>query len=176
MEKVFVRRLLILCTIFITCSVNAYAAERGNVKQKEHILSLLNPLAELMTSEKPTLQDAARLLGGPVERKKGDVYAYVHGYGYSFSAHLTGPGDDPLMDWCEMFFDQRIIDIRFREIVAIFGEWKKVRISKTSSVRFSYVNPSTGKRFVVFAHLDFPPKDPGSPVKDIKIMPSWDDK
>ncbi|HET6418657.1 MAG TPA: hypothetical protein VFG19_00780 [Geobacteraceae bacterium] len=176
MRVIIVRSIFIFCAVFLISSVNAFTAERGDVKQKKQLLSLIKPLAELMTSEKPTLKDAARLLGGPVERKKGDNYAYIQGYGYSFCAHLTGPDDDPLMDWCEMFFDQRIIDIRFREIVEIFGEWKKVRISKTSSVRFSYVNPRTGKRFIVFAHLDFPPKDPGSPVKDIKIMPSWEGK
>ncbi len=171
MEKVFVRRLLVFCAIFLISAVNAFAGGQGGANDKQYVLSKLIPLAELMTSGKPALKDAAQLFGETVERKKGDVHAYIHGHGYAFTAYLTGPEDDASIFWCDIGFDRRIADVRFREIVPIYGKWKEIAVSKTSWVGFSYVNPRTGNRLVIGAHLFDPPKYPESPVFSIRYIP-----
>ena len=135
------------------------------------LVSKLKPLAELITSDQPSVEDAVKLLGGiSITTREKERYVAIRGPGYMTLLSLDESGKtDSITD---IDITTRLeMDIEFhRNIEPLFGQWEETsKGSKYPAAAFTYLNSRTGKAATVYARLYWPPKTRVCPVLGIII-------
>jgi hypothetical protein len=155
---------LFLFSVLCSPSNGRTEAAKGPAKNNGAlIVSKVVGLAELISSDQPSLSDALRITGGRItdtESKKGILVAGDH---YKVVVDYTKDKKENSVSEVSIYLDSEL-GLRFKDLKEILGEWKTIHQSKTSSVLFRYQHSQTGGKAFIYVHMSFPPSDPLSPV------------
>jgi hypothetical protein len=167
--------LIIACLLLLSlaCHFGSPSAQELQNTDAKLILGKLKPIAELVTSDKPLLTEAVKLISGPHCAGEYDhnKYACFEGSGYIINYCKEANNNNEMTTRAEIDIPQVNSGIIFQDIISIFGKWELVGPEgKTSLVKFMYTNPKTKKTAIVFADLYDPPRNPKSPVMGLVIQ------
>ncbi len=160
--------LFLLSFLFPSSKGRADLAKEPPLNSGALIVSKVTSLSELISSDQPYLSDTLRILGGKVSdtgSKRGIVATGDH---YKAVVNFKKDQGKELVSEVLIYLDAEL-GVRFKDLKEILGEWKTVHQSKTSSVLFKYSNPKSGKKALIYVHMNFPPRDADSPVFLIDI-------
>jgi len=161
--------LLFLFTgIFVACIEPVCSVEPKAPDNSTLFVSKIKSLAELITGEHSSLQQALEILEGKSTESENNQYLKVTGPGYKAVVTIIKLEDKTLVSEVSIYPNSEL-SIQLKDIETAFGKWKKIHQSKTSSVRFKYTHSQTGKTASIYVELMFPPNDPASPVISIDI-------
>jgi hypothetical protein len=124
-------------------------------------------LVELFTEERLNSQALSDVLGGTAVKSPSGKSWSVSAEGYTTHVSISerSKGNSPGLK----IYPDSGMGLRLRHVAAVFGEWKTVRTSKTSSVRFNSGVRSEGKSAVIYIEMASPPTDPESSVLSITV-------
>jgi hypothetical protein len=140
---------------------------------RTELLSKIKPLIELITSEKPSLDEAIKLLGGQAKENVKDKWYIVDGLYYHINLRIMMDGEKALVRDV-VIYTGLDMEMEFNEdIVPILGKkWKELLpIRKAGSLAsFSYTNSQTGKKAEILIQVYTYTLKPPAPVTRIHIM------
>jgi hypothetical protein len=165
---IFVAALLVSCNKADKES-NKHMNKQQIPQNMNQTVSKILPIAGIMTNEKPSLEELFKVLGTQNINLCGTQSICVDGSGYKALIYCEKFGKALVLKAVTLYI-RPFGDIRFKDITPVLGTWRLVHESKFSSVSFQYINPKTTKCATIFAHLYDPPRNPKTPVQNIKIL------
>jgi hypothetical protein len=162
------RTFLLVLTILIICSWIANVTAKPDMGVEEQFCLRLKVLTEVFVNYQIDEQKLSEVWGIAPTISEDNQYWIVPTNGYRTKITANELGSDPKASELSIYPDHAM-RVQFRHMVAVFGEWKKVHQSKTSSVRFLYSSHQLRKAAKIYVHLASPPNDPASTVFLIKI-------
>jgi hypothetical protein len=163
--------LIIGLLLFISCepveTADQKAADSQNIlSDRETLLSKIKPITELIANEQLSIDAAVKLVGGRITEST-EKYLALESNSYK-AVLIKIAGKEPFISEISLYMEVKL-GIKFRDLVSLLGEWKPIRVSKTSTVLFDYKDAVTGNKASVYVDLLDTPSNPVSPVISIKI-------
>jgi len=146
--------------------------KQGSSQEENPLASKILLLAEILSNEKPLLEDVLKVLGIRDIALSKNNSVMVQGAGYKAYIRFINVREELLLNEVYMYINT-LNDLKFEEVTPILGEWKLISESKTSSVRFLHKNLRTNEMAVIYVRLFDQPRNPRSPVTSISIRGKW---
>ena len=102
--------------------------------------SKVKQLVELFTEQLMNSQALSDVLGGEAVKSPSGKSWNVFAHGYTTRVSIY-EGDSKKNSSGFKIYPDSGMGLQFRHVAAMFGEWKTVHVSKTSSVRFVWCGP-----------------------------------
>ncbi len=165
--------LIIGLLLFISCEPRNTSNQKSTsphdvLSNHDSLVAKIRPLAALLASDRPSVDQIVKVLGGNNLGFVTDTEIEVERVGYKAVIGVSKPKEVSVPLRVTIYPDYDL-GVQLKDMKAVFGDWDKVIQSKTSYVRFRYVNPANGQITPIYVHMLNPPSDLQSPVTSIMI-------